>query len=74
MSSSPPQRLRAHRVGVGQSLAEYGKRIGCAASSLSMIERGQRFPGLSIALGIQRVCGIAPEEWERMRAALVHAA
>jgi hypothetical protein len=39
-----------------------------------MIEQGHRFPGLSIALGIQRVAGIDPTEWARLKARLNHAA
>ena len=63
MRSLPRERLRALRIGLGLSLAAFAERIGCAASSLSMIESGSRMPGLHVALGIKREAGIDPEEW-----------
>jgi transcriptional regulator with XRE-family HTH domain len=49
------------------SLAAFAELIGCAASSLSMIETGDRSPGLQVALGIKAVAGIEPEEWATKR-------
>ena len=63
MPGSPRERLRTLRERLGLSLAAFGERIGCAASSLSMIESGERFPGLQLALEIEKVAGIAPKDW-----------
>lgn len=61
---TPRERLRLYRLSQKLTLAKMGARIGCAASSLSMIEQGQRNPGRKTSAGIKRVVGIDAEEWD----------
>lgn len=60
---TPRERLRLYRLSQKLTLAKMGARIGCAASSLSMIEQGSRNPGRKTSLVIERVVGIEAREW-----------
>jgi transcriptional regulator with XRE-family HTH domain len=63
MEKTPRERLRAFRKSRKLTLDALAELIGCAPSSLSMIEQGARMPGLRTALGIERESGIKAREW-----------
>lgn len=65
MAQNPRARLRELRIVRKQSQERLAVDLGCSAALVSAIERGERTPGLSIALAIEAELGIPAREWRR---------
>lgn len=48
------ERFRAWRASLGESQAEVAQRIGVHQTMVGFIERGERQPGIDIAVAIER--------------------
>lgn len=59
---SARERLKAWREAQGLSQGGLADRLACAQSLVSAIERGEKRPGLKIAIAIQRVTSEDPAE------------
>jgi transcriptional regulator with XRE-family HTH domain len=57
------ERLREFRTSKQLSVAVFARQLGCAASNLWMIERGERRPGIRTAAAIQTHTGIEITDW-----------
>lgn len=62
--NSGAARLARARKQAGLSLARVGRMLGVSRSYVCRLERGQRKPGLALALKLQSGFGIPPEEWK----------
>ena len=54
--------LKVYRAKLGLNQAEMGKRIGVSRQTISLIERGDYSPSVSLALKIAKECGVTVEE------------
>lgn len=55
-------RLKEHRLRLGVNQAELGKLVGASRQTISLIERGDYSPSVTLALKIARVCNAAVED------------
>ncbi|WP_017470464.1 helix-turn-helix transcriptional regulator [Amphibacillus jilinensis] len=54
--------LKVHRAKLGLNQAEMGKRIGVSRQTISLIERGDYSPSVTLALKIAKACDVSVEE------------
>ena len=55
-------RLKEHRARLGVNQQELGKLIGASRQTVSLIERGDYSPSVTLALKIAKVCNCTVEE------------
>ena len=55
-------RLKEHRNKLGVNQEEMGRLVGVSRQTISLIERGDYSPSVTLALTIARVCGVTVEE------------
>lgn len=55
-------RLKEYRARLGINQQELGRRIGASRQTVSLIERGDYSPSVTLALKIARVCGATVED------------
>lgn len=55
-------RLKEYRARLGVNQQELGSRIGASRQTVSLIERGDYSPSVTLALKIARVCGATVED------------
>ncbi|MCD8385105.1 MAG: helix-turn-helix transcriptional regulator [Clostridiales bacterium] len=55
-------RLKEHRARLGVNQQELGSRVGASRQTISLIERGDYSPSVTLALKIARVCGVTVED------------
>ncbi|WP_067843185.1 helix-turn-helix transcriptional regulator [Amphibacillus sediminis] len=55
-------RLKVYRAELGLNQAEMGKKVGVSRQTISLIERGDYSPSVSLALKIAKVCGVTVED------------
>ena len=55
-------RLRERRAAVNVNQQEKGQLCGVSRQTISLIERGDYSPSVTLALTIAKVCGVAVEE------------
>ena len=55
-------RLKEHRARLGINQQELGKLIGASRQTVSLIERGDYSPSVTLAMKIAKVCGVTVEE------------
>ncbi|GAA4063701.1 helix-turn-helix transcriptional regulator [Amphibacillus indicireducens] len=54
--------LKVYRAKLGLNQAEMGKRVGVSRQTISLIERGDYSPSVTLALKIAKECGVTVEE------------
>lgn len=54
--------LKEHRARLGVNQQELGRLIGASRQTVSLIERGDYSPSVTLALKIARVCGCQVED------------
>ena len=54
--------LKMYRAKLGLNQAEMGKRVGVSRQTISLIERGDYSPSVTLALKIAKECGVTVEE------------
>lgn len=60
-------KLKEYRAKLGVNQQDLGKMVGASRQTISLIERGDYSPSVTLALKIARVCGVTVEdifEWE----------
>ncbi|MCC8183111.1 MAG: helix-turn-helix transcriptional regulator [Clostridiales bacterium] len=55
-------RLKEYRARLGVNQQELGSRVGASRQTISLIERGDYSPSVTLALKIARVCGVTVED------------
>ena len=55
-------RLKEYRVRLGVNQAEMGHLVGASRQTISLIERGDYSPSVTLALKIAKVCGVTVED------------
>lgn len=55
-------RLKEYRAALGVNQAEMGKQAGVSRQTISLIERGDYSPSVSLALKLAALCGATVEE------------
>ncbi len=55
-------RLKEHRARLGINQSELGKRSGVSRQTISLIERGDYSPSVTLALKLARIFGVAVED------------
>ena len=55
-------RLKEYRVRLGVNQQEMGRRVGASRQTISMIERGDYSPSVTLALKIARACSVQVED------------
>lgn len=55
-------RVKEHRARLGINQTELGKRCGVSRQTISLIERGDYSPSVTLALKIAKVCQTTVEE------------
>ena len=55
-------RLKEHRAKLGVNQAEMGQLVGVSRQTISLIERGEYSPSVTLALKLAAVCGGTVEE------------
>ena len=55
-------RLKEYRSSQGINQTELGKLAGVSRQTISLIERGDYSPSVTLALTIAKVCGVTVEE------------
>lgn len=55
-------RLKEHRAGLGVNQAELGRMAGVSRQTISLIERGDYSPSVSLALKLAAICGTTVED------------
>ncbi len=55
-------RLKEHRARLGLNQQELGAKVGASRQTVSLIERGDYSPSVTLALKIAGVCGVPVEE------------
>lgn len=55
-------RLKERRAALGVNQHEMGKLCGVSRQTISLIERGDYSPSVTLALTIAKVCGVTVEE------------
>ena len=54
--------LKEYRSGLGINQTELGKRAGVSRQTISLIERGDYSPSVTLALKLARICGVQVED------------
>ncbi len=54
--------LKMYRAKLGLNQAEMGKRVGVSRQTISLIERGDYSPSVTLALKLAQVCGVKVED------------
>ena len=55
-------RLRAYRAELGLNQQEFGKRAGVSRQTISLIERGDYSPSVTLALKLAHICQVTVED------------
>lgn len=55
-------RLKEHRARLGINQQELGRLVGASRQTISLIERGDYSPSVTLALKIARVCSVTVED------------
>lgn len=55
-------RLKEHRAKIGVNQAELGKMAGVSRQTISLIERGDYSPSVTLALKLAKIFSVAVEE------------
>lgn len=55
-------RLKEHRARLGINQSELGKRSGVSRQTISLIERGDYSPSVTLALKLAKIFGVAVED------------
>jgi len=55
-------RLKEHRARIGVNQQELGAMVGASRQTISLIERGDYSPSITLALKIAKVFGVSVEE------------
>lgn len=55
-------RLKEYRSKLGINQTELGKRAGVSRQTISLIERGDYSPSVTLALKIAKICQVAVED------------
>ena len=55
-------RLKEYRSKLGINQTELGKRAGVSRQTISLIERGDYSPSVTLALKIEKICQVAVED------------
>lgn len=55
-------RLKEHRARLGINQQELGGLVGASRQTVSLIERGDYSPSVTLALKIAKVCGVKVED------------
>lgn len=55
-------RLKEHRARLGVNQQELGRLIGASRQTVSLIERGDYSPSVTLALKIAKVCSVTVED------------
>lgn len=55
-------RLKEYRARLGINQQELGKRVGASRQTISLIERGDYSPSVTLALRIAKECSVTVEE------------
>lgn len=55
-------RLKEHRARLGINQSELGKRSGVSRQTISLIERGDYSPSVTLALKLAAICGVTVED------------
>lgn len=54
--------LKEYRSRLGINQTELGKRAGVSRQTISLIERGDYSPSVTLALKLARICGVQVED------------
>lgn len=54
--------LKMYRAKLGLNQAEMGKRVGVSRQTISLIERGDYSPSVTLALKLAQVCEVKVED------------
>ena len=55
-------RLKERRAALGVNQQELGRLAGVSRQTISLIERGDYSPSVTLALTLARICGVAVED------------
>ena len=55
-------KLKEYRSRLGINQTELGKRAGVSRQTISLIERGDYSPSVTLALKLARICGVQVED------------
>ncbi|HIS52681.1 MAG TPA: helix-turn-helix transcriptional regulator [Candidatus Onthomonas avicola] len=55
-------RLKEYRARLGVNQQELGRMVGASRQTISLIERGDYSPSVTLALRIAKACGVAVED------------
>ena len=55
-------RLKEHRARLGIIQADMGKRAGVSRQTISLIERGDYSPSVTLALKLAKICQVTVED------------
>ena len=55
-------KLKEYRSDLGINQTEMGKLAGVSRQTISLIERGDYSPSVTLALKLAKICGVAVEE------------
>lgn len=55
-------RLKEYRARLGVNQAEMGRLVGASRQTISLIERGDYSPSVTLALKLARACGVRVED------------
>ena len=55
-------RLKEHRARLGINQQELGRLVSASRQTISLIERGDYSPSVTLALKIAKVCGVTVED------------
>ncbi len=55
-------RLKERRAALGVNQQELGRMAGVSRQTISLIERGDYSPSVTLALTLARICGVAVED------------
>ena len=55
-------RLKEHRARLGIHQADMGKRAGVSRQTISLIERGDYSPSVTLALKLAKICQVTVED------------
>ena len=55
-------RLKEHRARLGVNQQELGKLVGVSRQTISLIERGDYSPSVTLALTLAKICNAAVED------------
>ena len=55
-------RLKEHRARLGVNQQEMGRMAGVSRQTISLIERGDYSPSVTLALTLAKICGVTVED------------